>query len=215
MPPPLFSAVSNAGAFRRFASLLAVILVPAACAFGGDQSGTSPSGKLRFATSGTKPKTITILPVASPTAGSVLATVNSDYVKVFFSPDETWIAVKEFTPRRLKGGIHLFKLVEGTKFEPVASADVGAALEDAVVSSIRGLRRDGLESDCSVIVWSADSKAILFGLSGSGHRGRTPVAFGGWFAVYDVTKNSVGFDLKAHPFDLAVANRGAADLKSR
>lgn len=182
--------------------------------YGDPQEGLSPSGKLRFRTSGEKPNPITIELASSPESATPLVTLPSSYVNIIFSPDEKWILVRAFA-HKLEGSLHLFKHTEGVTFGPVPGRDIGAKVQAALLADIPGAQPASWEASCPASIWSAESNAILLGVSGRGRTAKADVSVTGWFAVYDLKKQAVSFDMNAYRFDLTLTNRGAAKLGER
>lgn len=201
---------------HRLAGLAAVLLALGSfevlCA-DRNQEGMSPSGQLRYETSGTLPNTVTLVSTSAPEVPSGLGSFHSEHVRLVFSPDESWLLVKE-TGDALKGSLHLFKRGEGAKFVRVEEVDPGAKLEGALLASIAGADPTTWDGHCAVAIWNAESNALLLGVSGRCQRGDTEVHVTGWFAIYDLAKKEVVFDMKAYRFDLSLANRGAAAVET-
>ena len=123
-----------------------------------------------------------------------------------FSPDRAWLLVREGGPSRGEELI-LYCRREGVRYAKVKDFGVGDQAEALALKQPdlpHGTRLD--HRYISFLMWSADSKAFLFMMSGH-DSGKNLYIPSGWFGIYDLTKRTISFDLSQYAFDLSANNK--------
>ncbi len=122
------------------------------------------------------------------------------------SPDSNWILRSEGGASRGEE-LLLYHRDAELNYTRVGNFDLGNQAETLA------LKQPGLPKDMrldhrylSFMIWSSDSRAFLFMMSGH-DSGKNLYIPSGWFGIYDLAKRTISFDFSEYRFDLSKNNR--------
>jgi hypothetical protein len=174
------------------------------------QRGLSPSGAIRYVTTGEKrANVVSIGLTARPNEWVELCTVDRDHVRLTFSPDEQWLVMTTGMRDSLKNHLRLFKRRKGLAFVEMRDTDLGTDLKAMMLKQSGEKKLMNFKGTIDTTIWSTDSAAFLICVTGEADAGTENMYANPWFCVYEVATGKIGFDLSKHPFDLNVTNERA------
>jgi hypothetical protein len=182
---------------RIFLSVLALGISCFSSAFAEEkrQDGVSGSGKIGWHIVANDDDVQVLISEADQgeSAAQKLCDVPSfSHTKVFVSPDDKWIIVQTGSAS-LGISLNVFQREKGMIYQEKADLKIEEkALLRALNDKVKAVG-DLDHTYANLIAWSADSKSILFEVSGQGDAARVE----SYFAIYDFEKQSIGFDLSA------------------
>ena len=171
--------------------------------------GTSPSGEIHYELreGADESKRIWLFPKDRPAqAVELCETPGWGYLSVHFSPDDNWLIVQD-GGGSLGVSLRLFKREAGVRFRELEEAKIDDKIERLALTQAGAPAKQVLDHRyAKVLSWSADSKAVLVSVSGSGSNGGRRISVEGWTGIYDVGSGAVSLDLKKF-------NRTAAEAR--
>ena len=171
--------------------------------------GASPSGDIHYELreGAEESKRIWLFPKDGPAqAVELCETPGWGYLAVHFSPDDNWLIVQD-GGGSLGVSLRLFKRDAGVRFKEREEAKIDDKIERLALTQAGAPAKQVLDHRyAKVLSWSADSKAVLVSVSGSGSSGARRIAVDAWTAIYDVGSGAVSLDLKKF-------NRSAAEAR--
>jgi len=163
------------------------------------QRGCSPSGAIRYVTSGDKARNKIWLGLTErPNEWIELCAVDKNHVWLTFSPDEQWVLLYTANDDPLKHRLRLFKRGKGPHFSELEGLDIGNDLQALILKESGEAQTVKFKGMIHTAFWSADSAAFLLCATGEADVGKENSYVNPWFCVYEVATGKFGFDISKY-----------------